>query len=112
MALGQDEDAVREWSLAVEHDREDPEGYLGRASALLRQGLRDPALVDLGEAADWAAHRPELLVRIALTYGRCVAWSPERLPRFTALFRQAWYAWLASVGRPSSRANGALLPPG
>jgi tetratricopeptide (TPR) repeat protein len=97
MALGQDEAAVREWSLAVENDPEDPHAYLGRATALLRRGLRDQALVDLEQAADGAANRPALLARIAVTYTRCLGSSPERLPHAFALARRAWLAWVATA---------------
>ncbi len=97
MALGQDEAAVREWSLAVENDPEDPQAYLGRATALLRRGLRDQALVDLEQAADGAANRPALLARIAVTYASCLGSSPERLPRAFALARRAWSAWVATA---------------
>ncbi len=97
MALGQDEAAVREWSLAVENDPEDPQAYLGRAMALLRRGLRDQAQVDLEQAADGAANRPALLARIAVTYASCLGSSPERLPRAFALARRAWSAWVATA---------------
>jgi len=97
MALGQDEAAVREWSLAVENDPEDPQAYLGRAIALLRRGLRDQALVDLEQAADGAANRPALLARIAVTYACCLGSSPGRLSRAFALARRAWSAWIATA---------------
>ena len=97
MALGQDEAAVREWSLAVENDPEDPQAYLGRATALLRQGLRDQAYVNLEQAADGAANRPALLARIAVTYASCLGSSHERLPRAFALARRAWSAWVATA---------------
>jgi tetratricopeptide (TPR) repeat protein len=97
MALGRDEAAVREWSLAVENDPEDPQAYLGRAMALLRRGLRDQAQVDLEQAADGAANRPALLARIAVTYASCLGSSPERLPRAFALARRAWSAWVATA---------------
>jgi len=97
MALGQDEAAVREWSLAVENDPEDPQAHLGREMALLRRGLRDQAQVDLEQAADGAANRPALLARIAVTYTRCLGSSPERLPHAFALARRAWLAWVATA---------------
>ena len=97
MALGQDEAAVREWSLAVENDPEDPQAYLGRAMALLRRGLRDQAQIDLEQAADGAANCPALLARIAVTYASCLGSSPERLPRAFALVRRAWSAWVATA---------------
>ena len=52
MALGRDEAAVRDWSLALDEDPEDPEAYLGRRQALIRLRLHDRALVDLEQAAD------------------------------------------------------------
>ena len=36
MALGRDEAALGDWSLALDADPEDPEAYLGRAKALIR----------------------------------------------------------------------------
>src|SRR5439155_9229208 len=51
MALGRDEAAVRDWSLALDDDPEDPEAYLGRARARIRLRLHDRALVDLEQAA-------------------------------------------------------------
>jgi serine/threonine protein kinase/Tfp pilus assembly protein PilF len=97
MALGQYESAVREWSLAVEGDPDDPQAYLGRAQAFLRQGLRDRALVDLEQAADRATNRPGMMARIALTYARCLGASPERIPRAIALARRTFSTWIATL---------------
>src|SRR5262249_52938873 len=68
MALGQDEAARREWSLALDNDPEDAEAYLGRAWALIRLRLHDRALFDLEQADVWAAENPMLLPRITAAY--------------------------------------------
>jgi len=97
MALGRDEAAVRDWSLALDDDPEDPEAYLGRARALIRLGRHDRALVDLEQAADWAADNPMLLPRITAAYAPCLGARPDRFPRWLRLARHAWSAWIASA---------------
>ncbi len=52
MALRRDEEAVREWTKALDDDPEDPQAYLGRARAMQRLGLSDRALVNLGQAVE------------------------------------------------------------
>jgi tetratricopeptide (TPR) repeat protein len=92
LALGAAEQAVRDGSLALAYDPDDPRAYLGRARAFLRLNQRDQALADLEQAAGWADGEPRLLVSIALTYLRCLPTHPEQLPRVVALLRQAWTA--------------------
>jgi serine/threonine protein kinase/Tfp pilus assembly protein PilF len=95
-ALGQHDAAVREWSLALDADPEDAEAYLGRATALLRLHRTDRALVDLEQAADWAAFNPVLLPRITVTYALCLGSRPDRFSRWLRLARRACSAWMAA----------------
>ncbi|MGO9923982.1 MAG: protein kinase domain-containing protein [Isosphaeraceae bacterium] len=95
MALRRDEDAVREWTNALDDDPEDPQAYLGRARAMRRLGLCDRALVDLGQAVDWASDNPLILTRITIAYAGCLASRPDRLPRWLALVRRTWSTWFA-----------------
>jgi tetratricopeptide (TPR) repeat protein len=91
-ALKRYDDAMNDWSLAAEFDPEDPRIYQGRARSLLRMGLTDRALVDLEQAADWAADNPALLAPITLTYASCLAARPDRFPRVIQLGRRTWLA--------------------
>jgi len=97
MALGRDEAAVRDWSLALDADPEDPEAYLGRARALIRLRRPDRALVDLEQAADWASDNPILLPRITAAYALCLGSRPDRFPRWLRLARRSWSAWIAAA---------------
>jgi len=97
MALHRNEEAVREWTKALDNDPEDPQAYLGRAGAMRRLGLCDRALVDLGQAVDWASDNPLLLTRITIAYAGCLGSSPDRLPRWLALVRRTWSTWLATA---------------
>jgi serine/threonine protein kinase/predicted Zn-dependent protease len=99
-ALGRDEAAVREWSLAVDQDPEDPRAFLGRASAFLKLKRTDRAVVDLEQAADWAPEDPALLIRIAATYASCLPSRPDRFSRWLALARRACAAWITSRSNP------------
>jgi tetratricopeptide (TPR) repeat protein len=95
LALGRDEAALREWTATLEYDPEDPEAYLGRATARVRIGLYDGALLDLGQAVDWAGDNASLLARIAITYAGCLGARPDQFPRWFALLRQTSSTWLA-----------------
>ncbi len=97
MALGRDEAAVRDWSLALDHDPEDAAAYLGRARALIRLRLHVRARSDLEEAAVWAAENPTLLPRITAAYALCLGSRLDRFPRWLGLARRAWSGWIASV---------------
>ncbi|HMB08304.1 MAG TPA: serine/threonine-protein kinase [Isosphaeraceae bacterium] len=99
LALGDAEGAVRDWSLALAHDPDDPRAYLGRARAFLRLRQWDQALADLEQAAGWADARPGLLFEIALANARCLPEHPQRLPRVVALARRAWSAAISSNHR-------------
>jgi serine/threonine protein kinase/tetratricopeptide (TPR) repeat protein len=92
LALGDAEGAVRDGSLALAHDPDDPRAYLGRARAFLRLRQWDQALADLEQAVGWTDNEPRLLVAIALAYARCLPAHPEQLSRVVALLRQAWTA--------------------
>jgi eukaryotic-like serine/threonine-protein kinase len=96
LALGDAKGAVRDWSLALAHDPDDPHAYLGRARAFLRLRQWDQALADLEQAAGWADAQPGLLFEIALTNTRCLPEHPQRLPRVVALARRAWSAAVRS----------------
>ena len=93
MAVGKYDAAVRDWSLALDEDAEDPEAYLGRATALIKLDRADRALVDLDQAADWAAGSPILLARITARYAVCLGARPDRLSRWLRLVRRTWSAW-------------------
>jgi serine/threonine protein kinase/tetratricopeptide (TPR) repeat protein len=97
MALGRDEDAVRDWSLALDDDPENPEAYLGRARARIRLRFPDRALVDLEQAAVWAGDNPTLLPRITATYALCLGSRPDRFSRWLILARRAWSLWIAAT---------------
>jgi Tfp pilus assembly protein PilF len=105
MALGNYEMAVRDWSLALDDDGEDPEAYLGRATALIRLNRADRALVDLDQAVDWASESPLLLARITARYAVCLSARPDRLPRWLRLARRTWATW-------TNAARTASAPPG
>jgi serine/threonine protein kinase/Tfp pilus assembly protein PilF len=97
MALGRDEDAVRDWSLALESDPEDPRAYLGRAWAFIHLGSHGRAVVDLEQAAVWAADNPMLLPQITVAYALCLGSRPDRCTRWLSLARRAWSVWLATA---------------
>jgi tetratricopeptide (TPR) repeat protein len=97
MALGRYEAARQDWSLALDNDPEDPEAYLGRARTLIRLGRPNRALVDLEQAAVWAADNPRLLARIAAAYALCLGSRPDRFPRWLGLAQRAWSTWIAAV---------------
>jgi serine/threonine protein kinase/regulator of sirC expression with transglutaminase-like and TPR domain len=100
MALGRNHEALREWSIALESDPDDPDAYLGRASSFLRLEKCESALVDLELAADRAGDNPVLLSRIALLYARGLALRPDRFSRWLLHARRAFSALIAS-GRTS-----------
>ena len=95
MALGQLDAAVRDWTLALDDDPDDPQLYLGRARAFSRLGRVDRALVDLEQAADWASSNPRLLTEIALAHAACLSRRPDQLARWFTHARRAWNAWTA-----------------
>jgi tetratricopeptide (TPR) repeat protein len=97
LALGRDEAARQDWSLALEYDPEDPAAYLGRARALIRLGCPNRALVDLEQAAAWAGDHPRLLPRITAAYAFCLGARPDRFPRWLGLARRAWSSWIATA---------------
>jgi tetratricopeptide (TPR) repeat protein len=89
LALGQAEQAVHAWTLALRHDPEDPRAFLGRARALLRLGRWDNARADLEQAAAWTDDWASLGWPIVVTYLRCLPARPEQLSRVVALARRA-----------------------
>jgi serine/threonine protein kinase/tetratricopeptide (TPR) repeat protein len=92
VALGQYDEAVLEWSIALRQDAELPEAFLGRAQTYLRirqRDLTDLALADLEQAASWAHSDPRLEIAIATAYLRCLISRPERLARWLMLARRA-----------------------
>lgn len=90
LALGNAEAAVREWSIALAFDPEDPRAFLGRARALGRLGRWNQALVDLEEATAWSGDQPGLALPIALAAARCLPTHRHQLPRVLSLARRAW----------------------
>ena len=96
MALGRDEAAVREWSLALDDDPEDP-GPTWDGPGPDPAPTPRPSPADLEEAADWAADNPMLLPRITAAYALCLGSRPDRFPQWLALARRAWSGWIASV---------------
>jgi serine/threonine protein kinase/Tfp pilus assembly protein PilF len=103
MALGRDEEAVREWSLARDDDPQDPRLCLGRARALIRLRRWARALADLDEAADRAGDHPTLLVRITLTAAACLPARPDRFPQWLAQARRTFAALCARSDSSESR---------
>jgi tetratricopeptide (TPR) repeat protein len=97
MALGRDEAARQDWSLVLDNDPEDPEAYLGRAKTLIRLGRPNRALVDLEQAALWAAENPRLLPRITAAYALCLGSRPDRFPQWLGLAQRTWSTWMASA---------------
>jgi tetratricopeptide (TPR) repeat protein len=98
MALGRNEEAVEQWSLALTDDPEDPRLYLGRARALIRLRHWARALADLEQADDWVGDRPALLTRITLVTATCLPARPDRLAQWLTRARRT-IAALASAGR-------------
>jgi tetratricopeptide (TPR) repeat protein len=90
LALGNVEAAVRDWNLALAHDQEDPDAFLGRARAFLRLGWWDHARADLEQAAAWTDDWPRLGLPIVLGYARCLLARPEQFPRVLTLAARAW----------------------
>jgi tetratricopeptide (TPR) repeat protein len=106
LALGRDDSALREWSIAQESDPDDPEPYLGRAAAFLRLEKCEKALINLERAADQAGDNPAVLTRIALLYARCLALRPDRFSRCLLHARRAVSAWIRSGQRPQGTRIG------
>ena len=109
MALGRNEAAVHDWSLALEDDAEDPEAYLGRATALIRLNRADRALVDLDQAADWAADSPVLLARITTAYAVCLG-SARSIFSLATPCTSNWSAWTTSATSPASAPDPSSSP--
>jgi serine/threonine protein kinase/Tfp pilus assembly protein PilF len=89
MALGNAELALRDWSLALIYDPEDPRAFLGRARAFLRLRRWDNARADLEQAASWTDDWASLGWPIVVSYLRCLPARPDQLPRVLALARRA-----------------------
>jgi tetratricopeptide (TPR) repeat protein len=89
LALGNAELAVRDWTVALRFDREDPRAFLGRARAFLRLGHWDNARADLEQAAAWTDDWATLGLPIVVGYLRCLPARPEQLPRALVLARRA-----------------------
>ncbi len=89
LALGNAELAVRDWTLALTYDPEDPTAFLGRARAFLRLGRWDNARADLEQAAAWTDDWASLGLPILVGYLRCLPARPEQFPRVIALARRA-----------------------
>ncbi len=94
MALGDPLAAARDWRQAIAHDPDDPRSFLGRARAEIALGHWDAALADLEQAAGWADDRPDLGLKIAIAYARCVPHRSQHLARIRVLFRRVWADYL------------------
>ena len=89
LSLGNAEQALRDWTIALTNDPEDPRAFLGRARAFLRLGRWDNARADLEQAAAWTDDWATLGLPIVVGYLRCLPARPEQLPRAIALTRRA-----------------------
>jgi tetratricopeptide (TPR) repeat protein len=89
MVLGANEEALRDWSLALQRDPELPRAYLGRARCYLRMSILDRALADLEQAAAWAHHDIPLQLEILFTYLRSLPERPENRLRCRLLLECA-----------------------
>jgi tetratricopeptide (TPR) repeat protein len=102
--MGRDEDAVREWTMALRRDPELPPAFLGRARSYARLRHWDQALADLEQASTWAHADPALQWGIVAVYASCLPERPEHLGRWSSLLRrsalQAWGRLAATVGAP------------
>jgi serine/threonine protein kinase/Tfp pilus assembly protein PilF len=105
--LGQFENALNEWSLALRRDPELPEAFLGRALVHMRLGRWEMALADLEQAAAWAHSDPRIELLIAAAYWQCVRNRPDRFPRWLSLAkRTAKDAWNGLVERLPRKSSG------
>jgi tetratricopeptide (TPR) repeat protein len=91
-ALGNDEQAVRDWTLALMQDSEDPRTFLGRARTFLQLGRWDNARADLEQAAAWTDDWLCLGPSIVLSYARCIPADPKQSGRVLALAQRVWSA--------------------
>ena len=107
VAVGEYNEAVVEWSLALRRDPELPEAFLGRARTHILLGHADLALADLEQAASWAHSDPRIEVAIVAAYLRCLGERPDRFPRFLNLARRA----ANDVWRSLDRPNRPAAPP-
>jgi serine/threonine protein kinase/predicted Zn-dependent protease len=94
VALGQNESAVLEWTLALNRDPELPDAYLGRARTYARLRLWDRALADLEQAAAWAHTDLALQSAILVAYAKCLPERPDHQDRWQGLLvrglHQGW----------------------
>jgi tetratricopeptide (TPR) repeat protein len=94
VVMGNYERAVHEWTLALRHDPELPQAFLGRARCFVKLQKWDQALADLEQASTWAHADPGLQLSILITYARCVVERPEQRERWGLLLvrtlRQGW----------------------
>jgi len=82
VARNHDQDAVLDWSQALQLDPELPQAYLGRARSYVRLLKWDRALADLELAASWSHGNLGLQLGIMFTYARCLPEQPGHLGRF------------------------------
>ena len=96
MALGDPAGAVRDWSLVLSRDPENPVAFLGRSRANFALNRWNQGFADLEQAAVWAGDRPEIVVQVALESLRYLPLHPEQGERVKALGRRAFRAILTS----------------
>ncbi len=92
MRLGRNKAAFADWNRAIAHDPDDPNRFLGRATAAVRLGKIDLAAADLERAADLASDRPEILTKVATAYLLLLPQRPDHAERVGTLAKQAWNA--------------------
>jgi serine/threonine protein kinase/Tfp pilus assembly protein PilF len=89
VAQNHDEEAVHDWTLALQSDPELPQAYLGRARSFVRLLKWDRALADLELAAAWSHGNLRLQLGVMLTYASCLPERPGLLGRWLLLLSRA-----------------------
>jgi serine/threonine protein kinase/predicted Zn-dependent protease len=89
VALGRNEEAVYEWTVALKRDPELAQAYLGRAQCYVRLLIWDRALADLEQAAAWSYGDLRLQTGIMFTYAACLLERPDHLSRWLLLLQRA-----------------------
>ncbi len=87
--LGRDAEAVFDWTKYLASAPDDPEAYLGRATARIKMRQSDEAPADLELALNWAGEDPLLLARIAFAYSLAATSRPDRIDRVRAVAQKA-----------------------
>jgi tetratricopeptide (TPR) repeat protein len=107
VSLDQQDNAVVEWTLALNQDPELPRAYLGRARCYVQLRVWDRALADLEQAAAWAHSDLPLQARVLLTYACCLPQRPEHLERWKVLARRTAHQGWSLLMRTATRGAAA-----